>query len=204
MQKEYQESLFLRYIFKKKFLTVYSIGFFFLAIFSSNSCFASEVEKSCIKKQKPSLITVGEGFWDVQRGQRRTAEFYIEYLSNLEWYYIRPMIGLIGNNKGGFYSYGGFNIDGVIADCFVIAPSLAVGFYQRGNSKKLGLPLEFRSGLELAWRFENDVRLGAIFYHISNASLGSKNPGTESLVFLLSVPLSFDSQANDSLKDMSN
>lgn len=141
--------------------------------------------------EKPSLITVGGGLWDVQRSKYRTGEFLLEYRSNLEWYYIRPMIGLIGNNKGGFYTYGGFNIDGVISDCFVIAPSFAVGFYQRGNGKKLGFPLEFRSGLELAWRFKNEVRFGALFYHISNASLGSRNPGTESLVFLLSIPIEF-------------
>lgn len=146
---------------------------------------------SVFAEQKPSLITIGEGFWDVQRSKRRTAEFFVEYRSSLEWYYFRPIIGLVGNNKGGFYTYGGFVIDGVIADCFVISPSLAVGLYQRGNGKKLGLPMEFREGIEMAWQFKNKVRLGAMFYHMSNASMGSRNPGTESLVFLLSVPLDF-------------
>ncbi len=158
-------------------------------------------------EDKPALITVGGGLWDVQRSKRRTGEFLIEYRSNLEWYYIRPMIGLIGNNRGGFYTYGVFNIDGVIAYRLVISPSFAVGFYQRGNSKKLGFPLEFRSGMEMSWQFKNHVRLGAIFYHISNASMGSRNPGTESLVFLLSIPLQFSSpkkESSDPHRDMSN
>lgn len=150
----------------------------------------------------PALISVGGGIFDVMRSKKRTGEFRIEYKSDLNWYTIRPMLGLMANNQGAFYTYGGFGFDWVIGDCFVISPNFAPGFYYRGDSKKLGFPLEFRSGLELAWQFKNYTRIGGHFYHISNASMGSRNPGEESLIFFISIPLQFPS--SNSLQEMHN
>ena len=45
--------------------------------------------------------------------------------------------------------------------------------------RDLGYELEFRSGIEIGYVFCNKSRLGVHFYHISNASLGRKNPGEE-------------------------
>lgn len=150
----------------------------------------------------PALISIGGGCFEVMRARNRTGEFRIEYKSDINWYTIRPMLGLMANNQGAFYTYGGFGFDWVVANCFVISPNFAAGFYQRGESKKLGFPLEFRSGLELAWQFENYTRIGGQFYHISNASLGSRNPGEESLVFFISIPLQFEE--TDSLLETHN
>ena len=41
----------------------------------------------------------------------------------------------------------------------------------------------------LAYSFENNMRFGIAFSHISNAGLGDINPGTESLVLTWAVPL---------------
>jgi len=65
---------------------------------------------------------------------------------------------------------------------------------------ELGFPLEYRSSAELSYRLKNKSRFGAMFYHISNSSLGFKNPGTECLVFFYSVSLSYknlDKQTNN-------
>ena len=50
--------------------------------------------------------------------------------------------------------------------------------------------MEFRTGAELAWRFDGKGRLGIAFHHISNASIYDRNPGTEMLVLTYAVPLS--------------
>lgn len=155
-------------------------------------------EESCFKP--PALISVGGGVFNITRSKRKTGEFRIEYKSDLNWYTIRPMLGIMANNQGAFYTYGGVGFDWVIANCFVISPNFAPGFYYRGDSKNLHFPLEFRSGLELAWQFKNYIRIGGHFYHISNASLGSGNPGEESLVFFLSVPLQFPSNDEKELE----
>ena len=49
--------------------------------------------------------------------------------------------------------------------------------------------LEFRSGIEVAWRFDNRSRLGVEFTHISNAGIYDRNPGTETLTVNYSIPL---------------
>ncbi|NKB19827.1 MAG: hypothetical protein GKS01_04700 [Alphaproteobacteria bacterium] len=70
-----------------------------------------------------------------------------------------------------------------------MTPSFAVGAYDDSKGKDLGHTIEFRSGVELAWRFDNQMRLGLTLYHLSNAGIGDRNPGTEVLSLGLSVPL---------------
>ena len=92
--------------------------------------------------------------------------------------------------KESLYAYGGLGYDIFIGKNFALTPSFAPGLYYRGNGKKLWFPLEFRSSIEAAAVFGGQHRIGAQFYHISNASLGRKNPGAEALVFFLAIPLS--------------
>ena len=71
----------------------------------------------------------------------------------------------------------------------MLTPSLAAGLYEDGDGKDLGHIVEFRSSLELAYRFDNRARLGLSFYHLSNASLDDNNPGTEVFSLNYSIPL---------------
>lgn len=71
-----------------------------------------------------------------------------------------------------------------------MTPSVAAGPYLRGGGRDLGHVFEIRSGLEIAYRFNDRSRLGLLFYHISNAGLGDdKNPGAEALGLTYSIPL---------------
>ena len=72
---------------------------------------------------------------------------------------------------------------------FVAQLGFAPTIYYRGTGVDLGFPLEFRSSVELAYRFDDRSRLGAQIYHLSNASLGWQNPGTEVLMLSYSVPI---------------
>ena len=45
------------------------------------------------------------------------------------------------------------------------------------KTRELGGPIEFKSGGEVAYRFDNDARLGLLFDHISNAGLATPTPG---------------------------
>jgi lipid A 3-O-deacylase len=49
--------------------------------------------------------------------------------------------------------------------------------------------IEFRSGFELAYRFDDHSRLGVAVHHLSNASIGADNPGTETALIYYSIPL---------------
>ena len=57
------------------------------------------------------------------------------------------------------------------------------------GDKVLGNNAEFRTGLGVAYQFDDGWRLGADFHHISNAGLGKKNPGVEIAALTLAVPL---------------
>ena len=49
--------------------------------------------------------------------------------------------------------------------------------------------VQFRSNVEGAYRFDNRARAGVAFYHLSNASLGNDNPGTEVLSVFYAHPI---------------
>ena len=99
------------------------------------------------------------------------------------------IIGVMGTAKGAFYGYGGFGFDINFAEKWVITPTAAVGYFGHGSGIDLGAHCEFRTGAEFDYRFDNLVRLGFGFYHISNAGIGKQNPGVELATFVLTVPL---------------
>jgi len=47
----------------------------------------------------------------------------------------------------------------------------------------LGYPLEFKSEVQVSLELSDSTKLGMSYNHISNASLGSKNPGANSYMF---------------------
>jgi outer membrane protein OmpA-like peptidoglycan-associated protein len=93
--------------------------------------------------------------------------------------------------KGALMGYGGITFDLHVTDHILILPDAAVGYYSRGGDKVLsfGSTAEFRTGIGVAYEFDNGWRLGADIHHISNAGLDKKNPGVEIAAVTLSVPL---------------
>ena len=63
-----------------------------------------------------------------------------------------------------------------------MTPQFAVTLYEDGDGKDLGGPLEFRSGLEVAYDFARGPTVGLLFYHLSNGDFYDFNPGSNSLV----------------------
>ena len=113
------------------------------------------------------------------------------------WNGIRPTIGTSANTDGATFTYAGIYWDFPITkgakSGFVITPGFAPGYYNdNGNeSKRLGYGLEFRSTLEATYKFEGGQRVGAQIAHLSNANIGNKNPGTETVQVVYTHPLSF-------------
>jgi hypothetical protein len=89
---------------------------------------------------------------------------------------------------GDYYAYAGLLTD-IDLDPHVVATlSAAVGGYG-GGGYDLGSHFEFRTGGEMAWRYDDTSRLGVGFYHISNAGITQRNGGSESLLLVYSYPL---------------
>jgi hypothetical protein len=52
-----------------------------------------------------------------------------------------------------------------------------------------GSVVEFRSQLEVGYRFENEMRVSVAYSHISNANLSETNPGVDIISAYLHVPV---------------
>ena len=64
-----------------------------------------------------------------------------------------------------------------------ITPSFMPGLYHQGDGKDLGHVLEFKSEVQLSLDISKGTELGFSYNHLSNASLGYKNPGANSYMF---------------------
>jgi len=116
----------------------------------------------------------------------------VEYRFSAWKYGFRPVVGALANTRGDAYAYGGFVVDvPLYKDRFWFVPGFDVGAFEHGNGRSLGGALEFRSSAELAYRFDNNHRIGIGFSHISNAKIYTKNPGTEMATVHYSIPFSW-------------
>ncbi len=144
-------------------------------------------------------VVFGAGVFDIW-DDKTTAAFSLEYRPG--WRaetpyldFVAPFVGVMANPDGAVYGYFGFGLEFVVADRVLIFPFTGVGAYEEGDSKDLGDVVEFRSGLELGYRFKagepfGGMQLGANIYHLSNAGLSPRNPGTEIAMVTLTVPFS--------------
>ena len=69
---------------------------------------------------------------------------------------------------------------------FFVGSTFAPGLYFQGDEVDLGFPIEFRSGLEVGMRFDNDWQVSLSYDHRSNADVVAVNPGLETIQLRLS------------------
>jgi len=136
----------------------------------------------------PDFIAFSAGVFDLGKDQT-AAEGRLEYRSDFRLWFFKPFAGVMATSDGAAYGYAGVLVDIFFGDRSVASLSFAPGAYTKGSGKNLGHELEFRSQVELAYRFDDRARLGLALSHMSNASIGRKNPGAESLVLTYAVPL---------------
>ncbi len=92
---------------------------------------------------------------------------------------LSPITGGFFTEKSAFYLYSGVQAEYELGS-LTITPSFAPGYYNYGNGKDLGYPLEFKSEVQMSFNLSDSSHLGMSYNHISNASLGTKNPGANS------------------------
>ena len=99
------------------------------------------------------------------------------------------MIGNISPITGGFitensaaYIYTGFEWN-VEMGALTFTPSFAPGLYHEGDGKDLGHVIEFKSEVQFSYELSKNSKIGFSYNHLSNASIGDKNPGANSYMF---------------------
>ena len=95
---------------------------------------------------------------------------------------ISPITGGFITENSAVYIYTGFewNVD---MGALTFTPSFAPGLCHKGDGKDLGHVLEFKSEVQLSYELSKTSSLGISYNHVSNASLGDKNPGANSYMF---------------------
>jgi hypothetical protein len=96
-----------------------------------------------------------------------------------------PITGGFITENSAAYVYTGVEWNYTIGDKLKFTPSFAPGIYHQGDGKDLGHALEFKTEVQLSYAISESTNLGMSYNHISNASLGDKNPGANSYMFNL-------------------
>jgi lipid A 3-O-deacylase len=130
---------------------------------------------------------VSVGLFDIGQSEKATeAGVEIRLAPRRLWRFdLVPTFAVTANEDGAFWGTAGFRWDVALGEKWVLTPNFGTVLYEQGDSKDLGHVIEFRSGIEIARRLAKG-RLGVCLYHLSNASISSHNPGSESLVLVWS------------------
>ena len=95
---------------------------------------------------------------------------------------LSPVTGAMITADNAAYIYTGVQAQYKIGK-LDLTPSFTPGLYNEGNGKDLGHVIEFKSEVQVSLNLFENSQLGMSYNHISNASLGDKNPGANSYMF---------------------
>ena len=110
--------------------------------------------------------------------QHQNEDLYRDtFLGNLS-----PITGAMITADSATYLYTGVQAEYEIGK-LNFTPSFSPGYYTTGDGKDLGSPLEFKTEVQLSLNLPKESQFGLSYNHLSNASLGDKNPGANSYMF---------------------
>ncbi len=145
------------------------------------------------ERKEYQMVNITAGQIAIVDDELRTQRYGLEYrftsLSGPYGFRLRPAIGVVLATDGALFVYGDLQYDFYLTRKWLLTPGYGVGVFNSSDNIDLGSTVEFRAGLALVYQFENKIRAGMAAFHLSNGGISSQNPGTESLVFSISIPL---------------
>ena len=94
-----------------------------------------------------------------------------------------PITGGFITENSAAYIYTGVEWNHNMGGKMTLTPSFTPGLYTEGDGKDLGHVVEFKTEIQASYAISEGSSFGLSYNHISNASLGSKNPGANSYMF---------------------
>ncbi len=162
-----------------KFINLLALIFFYL----SQSVMADATKLN----NKNTEFNFYTGMFDFSDDGKRSSLFGVQhqnedlnrntFLGNLS-----PITGALITSDNASYFYTGIQAHYKIGS-LNLTPSFTPGYYHEGDGKDLGHALEFKSEVQLSLELPKESQFGFSYNHISNASLGDKNPGANSYMF---------------------
>tara|TARA_B100001540_G_scaffold252689_1_gene229142 strand:+ start:2491 stop:3009 length:519 start_codon:yes stop_codon:yes gene_type:complete len=95
---------------------------------------------------------------------------------------LSPVTGFMITENNAAYGYTGIQAFYNLGQ-LNFTPSFTPGLYSKGDGKDLGHTIEFKTEVQFTLDLFTNSELGFSYNHISNASLGEKNPGANSYMF---------------------
>jgi lipid A 3-O-deacylase len=159
---------------------------FYLSLFFIFFAFSLNAEELKINEQNTEF-NVYTGMFDFSdNGKKSTLVGFQHQNENLNrdtfLGNLSPITGAFITADNAGYVYTGVQAQYKIG-ALNITPSFMPGLYHEGDGKDLGHILEFKSEVQLSLDLSQSTELGFSYNHISNASLGDKNPGANSYMF---------------------
>ena len=154
------------------------LSFLISIVMTNTSSFSDEKNKG---------VNFYTGMFDFSDDGKKASLFGIEH-QNENFYRdtifgrISPVTGFMLTGDSATYVYTGIEANYSVGK-LNITPSFTPGLYRQGGGKDLGHPLEFKSEVQLSLDLSEGTNLGMSYNHVSNASLGDKNPGANSYMF---------------------
>ena len=140
-----------------------------------------------VLNQSNKVFSVYSGMFDFSDDGKRSTLIGIQhqnenlnrdtFLGNLS-----PITGALITADNAGYIYTGVQAQYKLG-ALNLTPSFTPGLYHEGDGKDLGHLIEFKSELQISLDLSKTSELGFSYNHISNASLGDKNPGANSYMF---------------------
>ena len=143
-------------------------------------------------ENESDFVSIEGGRFDAVRQVKQSNELGLEYRSGYFLWKFKPFVGGGLTTNESFYGYGGIRLDTYWGQHVIVTPSFAVVGYDQGGGKDLGHPAILgRSGFDFQYRFDDDMRIGVAFHHMSNGKVLDQklNPGTELVGLTFSVPI---------------
>ena len=164
-------------MFIKNFFLIVAIFLFFIPVHS-------EEKKISVNEHKFNFYS---GMFDFSDDGKKSTIFGVQHqneslLRESFLGTLSPVSGALITADNATYFYTGAQAEynfGIIN----FTPSFTPGFYNKGDGKDLGHIVEFKSELQFSLDLFKNTELGFSYNHISNASLGKKNPGANSYMF---------------------
>ena len=158
---------------------------FFSSVFFLFSFFMVVADE--VKLQNNTEFNVFTGMFDFSDDGKRSTLIGLQHQNenlNKDTFIgnLSPITGALITADNATYFYTGVQANYKLGT-MNFTPSFTPGYYNKGDGKDLGHALEFKSEVQLSIELPKDSQLGFSYNHLSNASLGSKNPGANSYMF---------------------
>ena len=165
----------------KKFIKIFIIFSFALMIFGKS---LSDEKQKIDTGHKYNIYS---GMFDFSDNGKKSQILGIQHLNDNLFRdsfigTIKPITGFMLTADSATYLYTGIQAEYKFGR-LNLTPSFTPGLYHEGDGKDLGHLVEFKSELQLSLDLSPSTEFGLSYNHLSNASLGEKNPGANSYMF---------------------